>query len=216
MEFFSEVQKTLFGQHLADGIKQLNLNIDEEKQQLLLIYLEQLAKWNKAYNLSGIKQPERMLSLHLLDSLSVLPFINEESVLDVGTGAGLPGIPIAICKPNNDISLLDSNGKKTRFLFQAITQLKLKNVVVINNRVENYQSTESVDIVISRAYSSLAQFITHTRHLLGEKSKLLAMKGHYPQAELDELPEDFKLLEVHELHIPGEAGARHLLEIVRI
>jgi len=216
MEFFSQEQKLLFSQQLADGIKQLNLNIDEEKQELLLRYLEQLAKWNKAYNLSGIKDPGSMLTLHLLDSLSILPFISETSVLDVGTGAGLPGIPIAICKPKTEISLLDSNGKKTRFLFQAITQLSLKNTEVINNRVENYQSPKSVDIVVSRAYSSLAQFISQTRHLLGEKSKLLAMKGHYPQTEIDALPEGFKLLEVHKLHIPGEAGARHLLEIVRI
>ncbi len=216
MEFFSQEQKTLFSQHLADGVKQLNLNIEEEQQGLLLTYLEQLAKWNKAYNLSGIKEPSRMLTLHLLDSLSILPFINEESVLDVGTGAGLPGIPIAICKPKTEISLLDSNGKKTRFLFQAISQLNLKNILVINDRVENYQSPKSFDIVVSRAYSSLAQFINQTRHLLGEKSKLLAMKGHYPQTELDALPKDFKLLEVHKLHIPGEAGIRHLLEIVRI
>lgn len=216
MEFFSQEQKLLFSQQLADGIKQLNLNIDEEKQELLLRYLEQLAKWNKAYNLSGIKDPGSMLTLHLLDSLSILPFISETSVLDVGTGAGLPGIPIAICKPKTEISLLDSNGKKTRFLFQAITQLSLKNTEVINNRVENYQSPKSVDIVVSRAYSSLAQFISQTRHLLGEKSKLLAMKGHYPQTEIDALPEGFKLLEVHKLHIPGEAGLRHLLEIVRI
>lgn len=216
MEFFSQEQKLLSSQQLADGIKQLNLNIDEEKQELLLRYLEQLAKWNKAYNLSGIKDPGSMLTLHLLDSLSILPFISETSVLDVGTGAGLPGIPIAICKPKTEISLLDSNGKKTRFLFQAITQLSLKNTEVINNRVENYQSPKSVDIVVSRAYSSLAQFISQTRHLLGEKSKLLAMKGHYPQTEIDALPEGFKLLEVHKLHIPGEAGARHLLEIVRI
>jgi 16S rRNA (guanine527-N7)-methyltransferase len=216
MEFFSQEQKALFSQHLADGIKQLNLNIDENKQELLLSYLEHLAKWNKTYNLSGIKEPERMLSLHLLDSLSILPFINANAVIDVGTGAGLPGIPIAICNPNKEISLLDSNGKKTRFLFQVSTQLKLKNIAVINDRVENYQSHKSFDIVVSRAFSSLARFIIQTRHLLGEESKLLAMKGHYPQDELDDLPEGFKLLKTHELQIPGETGARHLLEIVRI
>ncbi|PCJ43555.1 MAG: 16S rRNA (guanine(527)-N(7))-methyltransferase RsmG [SAR86 cluster bacterium] len=216
MEFFSQEQKTLFGRDLANGIKQLNLNIDEKKQKLLLTYLEQLTKWNQAYNLSGIKDPARMLPLHLLDSLSILPFINEKSVLDVGTGAGLPGMPIAICNPDKEISLLDSKGKKTRFLFQVSTQLKLKNVVVIHDRVENYRSGKGFDIVISRAYSSLSQFIAQTRHLLGEKGKLLAMKGHYPQAELDDLPDDFKLLNIHELQIPGEAGARHLLEIIRV
>ncbi len=216
MEFFSQEQKHQLSRHLADGINQLNLNIDDKKQVLLLAYLEQLAKWNKTYSLSGIKEPARMVSIHLLDSLSVLPFINGESILDVGTGAGLPGMPIAISQPNKKISLLDSNGKKTRFLFQASTQLNMKNVDVINDRVENYQSQFGFDIILSRAYSSLAQFITQTRHLLGEKSKLLAMKGHYPQTELAGLPNDFKLLNVHELQIPGEAGARHLLELVRV
>lgn len=216
MEFFSQEQKSVLAKDLTAGIKQLNLTLDENKQTLLLAYLEQLSKWNKTYNLSGIKEPARMLSLHLLDSLSILPFISADRVLDVGTGAGLPGIPLAICKPNKEISLLDSKGKKTRFLFQVSAQLNIKNVAVINDRVENYHSQRSFDIVVSRAYSSLHQFATQTRHLLGEKSKLLAMKGHYPQAELDGLPDDFKLLEVHKLQIPGEAGARHLLEIIRI
>jgi 16S rRNA (guanine527-N7)-methyltransferase len=215
MEFFSQEQKTLLGQLLSEGIRTLNLDINTEKQSLLLTYLEQLAKWNKAYNLSGIKDPERMLTLHLLDSLSVLPFINGNSVLDVGTGAGLPGLPIAICQPRKRVNLLDSNGKKTRFLFQTATRLNLNNIIVINERVENYSSPDNVDLVISRAFSSIAQFITQTRHLLGEKSKLLAMKGHYPQAELEDMPPGFKLLKIHELKIPGEAGARHLLEIVR-
>lgn len=216
MDFFSDEQKALFSRDLADGISQLNLTINEKKQESLLIYLEQLAKWNKAYNLSGIKEPARMLSIHILDSLSVLPFINEESVLDVGTGAGLPGIPLAICDPKNEVSLLDSKGKKTRFLFQVSSILNLENVDVINERVENYRSEKCFDIVISRAYSSLSQFVSQTRHLLGEKSKLLAMKGLFPQAEINDLPDDFKLLEAHELQIPGEAGARHLLVITKV
>ncbi|MDG2090235.1 MAG: 16S rRNA (guanine(527)-N(7))-methyltransferase RsmG [Gammaproteobacteria bacterium] len=216
MSVFSEEQKDLLSGVLEAGIKQLNLKIDLQKQELLLAYLEQLVKWNKAYNLSGIKEPERMLSLHILDSLSVLPFINENSVLDVGAGAGLPGIPLAICNPNKEISLIDSVGKKTRFLFQVSSQLNIKNVAVINDRVENYRSEQSFDIVISRAYSSLSQFVAQTRHLLGEKSKLLAMKGLYPQAEINDLPDDFKLLNAHELQIPGEAGARHLLELTKV
>jgi 16S rRNA (guanine527-N7)-methyltransferase len=118
MEFFSQEQKHQLSRHLADGINQLNLNIDDKKQVLLLAYLEQLAKWNKTYSLSGIKEPARMVSIHLLDSLSVLPFINGESILDVGTGAGLPGMPIAISQPNKKISLLDSNGKKHDFFFR--------------------------------------------------------------------------------------------------
>ena len=215
MEFFSQEQRLLLSRDLAEGIQQLNLTIDQEKQQLLLDYLQQLSKWNKAYNLSGIKEPVRMLSLHLLDSLSILPFINTNKILDVGTGAGLPGIPLAICFPEKQITLLDSKGKKTRFLFQVCTQLNINNTTVVHDRVEHYRNNVTFDIVISRAYSSLSRFVAQTRHLLGEQSKLLAMKGQYPQAELDDLPEDFKLLSAHKLQIPGEAGERHLLELVR-
>jgi 16S rRNA (guanine527-N7)-methyltransferase len=215
MEFFSQEQRLLLSRDLAEGIQQLNLTIDQEKQQLLLDYLQQLSKWNKAYNLSGIKEPVRMLSLHLLDSLSILPFINTNKILDVGTGAGLPGIPLAICFPEKQITLLDSKGKKTRFLFQVCTQLNINNTTVVHDRVEHYRNNETFDIVISRAYSSLSRFVAQTRHLLGEQSKLLAMKGQYPQAELEDLPEDFKLLSAHKLQIPGEAGERHLLELVR-
>ena len=216
MGVFPKEQKELLSGALKAGIKQLNLKIDPQKQELLMVYLEQLTKWNKAYNLSGIKEPERMISVHILDSLSVLPLINGHSVLDVGTGAGLPGIPLAICNPGKEISLLDSVGKKTRFLFQVGSLLNIKNITIINERVEKYQSEQSFDIVISRAYSSLSQLITQTRHLLGEKSKLMAMKGLYPQAEINHLPDDFKLLKAHELHIPGELGVRHLLEITKV
>lgn len=216
MESFSEEQRELLSSKLAEGINQLNLKVDQQKQELLLTYLEQLVKWNNTYNLSGIKEPERMLSLHILDSLSVLPFINENSVLDVGTGAGLPGIPIAICNPEKKISLLDSIGKKTRFLFQVCAQLNINNVVIINERVEKFHTEESFKIIISRAYSSLSMFVDQTRHLLEEQSKLLAMKGLYPQAEINNLPDDYKVLKVYELKVPGEDGARHLLEITRV
>lgn len=208
-------KKALLSKSLADGIHQLNLNIDRTKQEGLLAYLEQLLKWNKVYNLSGIKEPARMLSLHILDSLSVLPFIEEETLIDVGTGAGLPGMPIAICNPNKEVCLLDSVGKKTRFLFHVSTELNIKNVAIIQDRVENFRSDKSFDIVISRAYSSLFGLIVQTRHLLGEQSKLLAMKGLYPQEELKELPGGFKLLKAHELRIPGITQPRHLLEIIR-
>ena len=216
MEKISPQAKILFSQQLAEGIKELKLTISADKQDVLLAYLELLAKWNQSYNLSGIKDPALMLNLHLLDSLSILPFTHGQSVLDVGTGAGLPGLPVAICEPGKKVSLLDSNGKKTRFLFQTCVQLGIKNVEVINDRAESYQSIEVFDIVLSRAYSTLAKVIEQTRHLLGEKSKLLAMKGQYPQAEINDLPDDFRLLAVHELKIPGEQGARHLLELSRV
>ena len=182
----------------------------------MLSYLDLLTRWNKAYNLSGIKDPARMLVVHLLDSLSILPYVDGITVLDVGTGAGLPGMPIAICEEQKKLSLLDSNGKKTRFLFQSCVQLGIRNVEVIHERVEHYQNRERFDIVLSRAYSDLAKFIVQTRHLLGEQSKLLAMKGQFPQSEIEKIPEDFKLLEVYVLKIPGEKGARHLLELKKV
>ncbi len=216
MNDFSEAQKTQLRAELTEGIKQLALTVSEQQQDLLIAYLEQLVKWNQVYNLSGIKDPARMLVIHILDSLSVLPYLPAGQVLDVGTGAGLPGIPLAICKPECDVSLLDSNGKKTRFLFQVCAELAINNTKVIQARIENYKQKKKVDIVVSRAYSSLAQFIAQTRHLLGERSKLLAMKGIFPEQELNDLPDDFKLQESHELKIPGESGTRHLLELTRV
>ena len=216
MDGISPQEKTRLSKLLSEGIEQLQLKISTEKQQIMLSYLDLLTRWNKAYNLSGIKDPARMLVVHLLDSLSILPYVDGITVLDVGTGAGLPGMPIAICEEQKKLSLLDSNGKKTRFLFQSCVQLGIRNVEVIHERVEHYQNRERFDIVLSRAYSDLAKFIVQTRHLLGEHSKLLAMKGQFPQSEIEKIPEDFKLLEVYVLKIPGEKGARHLLELKKV
>lgn len=203
------------GQQLAEGIDYLNLEIDSEKQARMLAYLERLLKWNQAYNLSGIRDPQRMLTLHLLDSLSILPFIDADRILDVGTGAGLPGIPLAICLPHYQFSLLDSNGKKMSFVFQTCSALEIGNVDIIQQRVESYQSEEAFAIVLSRAFSSLQQFIEQTRHLLAPQGRLLAMKGQLPREELQDIPQDFRLLKVHELDLPGEPAARHLLELGR-
>ncbi len=208
-------QRQALARQLAAGIEKLGLTVGGREQELLLDYLEQLLKWNQAYNLSGIRDAERMLVLHLLDSLSILPFIDAQVILDVGTGAGLPGIPLAICCPEKTFYLLDSNGKKTRFMFQTVTRLELDNVIVVQSRAESYHCPQVPDIIVSRAFSSLRLFCERTRHLLGDQSKLLAMKGQYPQAELDELPPGYKPGKVHVLSLPGEAGERHLLEIIR-
>ena len=199
---------------LAQGIDKLGLEISANKQELLLNYLYLLIKWNKAFNLSGIKDPEQMLRLHVLDSLSVLPFIiDAQVILDVGTGAGLPGFLLAICCPEKKFILLDSNGKKTRFMFQTAAALGLSNIQVVNGRAEDFQSAEQIDIVLSRAFTSLKQFVSWTQHLLQDTSKLLAMKGLYPEDEVAELPETFRVSNSHILQVPGEAGERHLLEI---
>lgn len=204
-------------ERLAGGIGGLGLDIDAEKQDRLLDYLELLVRWNAAYNLSGIKEAERMLGLHLLDSLSLLPLLpaGSATILDVGSGAGLPGIPLAICLPDKHFILLDSNGKKARFLVQALAALGLENAEVVNQRVESFQSARQIDIVVTRAFSSLQQSLAWIGHLLGDRGSLLAMKGHYPEDELAALPAGFSLRSARALAIPGEDCRRHVLEIGR-
>lgn len=200
---------------LRSGIAALGLALGEAEQGKLLDYLALLARWNAVYNLSGIREPARMLGLHLLDSLSVLPLISGERILDAGTGAGLPGIPLAICLPATHFILLDSNGKKTRFLLQAVAELDLANVEVRNERLERFVDAGHVDMVVTRAFSSLRQSLEWAGSLLGERGVFLAMKGQYPTDELAELPPGFRLTASHALAIPGEDCERHVLEIMR-
>ena len=210
---------------LQIGLDQLELTLSERQKTQLLDYLDLLNKWNKAFNLSGVKDSSEMLSRHLLDSLTLVPFINGQRILDVGTGPGLPGIPLAICFPEKRFVLLDSNGKKTRFVFQAKLQLGLDNVEVQNTRIENFCSLEPVDIVVCRAFSSLADLINMTRHLsvrsggateLGaaNPTKIIAMKGQYPVDELASLPDGFKLKSAKKVDVPGSAVERHIIEII--
>lgn len=200
---------------LAAGIRQIGLVVDSSTQERLLDYLLQLHKWNQAFNLSGIKQLDDMLSLHLLDSLVLAPFIDGECIADVGTGAGLPGFPLALCFPEKHFLLIDSNSKKTRFIFQTAAMLEVKNITVIHSRVEDYASQPQVDIVTSRAFASLADFVNGCRHLLSGSGKFLAMKGLYPTAEIAELPPGFQVSAVHKVDVPGVAAERHILEISR-
>lgn len=200
---------------LRRGIGELGLEIDAGGQAKLLDYLELLVRWNGVYNLSGIKEPERMLGLHLLDSLSILPLVRGEFILDAGTGAGLPGIPLAICLPSTHFILLDSNGKKTRFLLQAAASLDLPNVEVRNERLEGFQSPRQLDMVVTRAFSSLRQSLAWAGHLIGAQGSFLAMKGHFPKDEVEDLPPEFVLAASHALRIPGEDCERHVLEIKR-
>ncbi|WP_024461776.1 16S rRNA (guanine(527)-N(7))-methyltransferase RsmG [Marinimicrobium sp. LS-A18] len=201
---------------LTAGIAELGLTITEHQTEQLLTYLQEFHKWNRAYNLSAVRDIDAMLDRHLLDSLSVLAHVQARTprrLIDVGTGGGLPGIPLAIALPDCQITLLDSNGKKTRFLFHIKTLLKLNNVSVENRRVEQFRPDQPFDIVISRAFASLADMVSGCEHLLSSEGLFMAMKGVYPEAELAEVEDRVELVQSHPLQVPGNEGERHLLEM---
>lgn len=200
---------------LKQGLERLGLAGEEQTLRLLQDYAELLLKWNAAYNLIAEADTDSMVARHLLDSLSIQPFISGTTIVDVGSGAGLPGIPLAIVNPDKHFVLVDSNGKKTRFLFQVKTELGLGNISVENCRIEHYQSPEQIDIVMCRAFSSLKDVVSKTQHLLSATGKLLAMKGRYPQEEIDELPREFTVTEVTKLAIPDSDSERHLIAVAR-
>jgi len=196
---------------LIRGVDALELSIDENKINQLMTYLELFHKWNKTYNLSAVRDPSEMVHRHLLDSLSVVKHIEGERFIDVGTGGGLPGIPLAIMFPEKQFTLLDSAGKKIRFLFQVKTSLGLENVSVENCRVESYQPEAKFSAVISRAFASIKDMIEGCQHLLEPNGCFLAMKGQYPSAELSELEKHYKVVGSFELTVPGSDGERHLI-----
>lgn len=198
---------------LQQGLNELDLNIDESVQVKLLDYVGLLHKWNRTYNLTAVRKPELMVTRHLLDSLVIYPYLQAGRILDVGTGAGLPGIPLALIRPDDEFYLLDSNSKKTRFVTQAVSELELNNVTVVKSRVEEFQPGQVFNTIMSRAFSTLANMVTGTRHLLDSEGVLLAMKGVYPVAEVDDLPAGFELSASIELKVPGLDAERHLLII---
>jgi 16S rRNA (guanine527-N7)-methyltransferase len=194
---------------LAAGIAALGLDVAPEAQQRMLDYLVLVEKWNKAYNLTAVREPAKMLTHHLLDSLSVLPHLRGQRVLDVGSGAGLPGIPLALARPEWQFTLLDSNHKKTTFLRQAAIELKLNNVEVVCDRVETWASPQPFDTVVSRAFSDLPEFLALAGKLCAKTGVVVAMKGVYPHEELAQLPKDFQLRNVVSLNVPGLGAERH-------
>ncbi|MGH8352048.1 MAG: 16S rRNA (guanine(527)-N(7))-methyltransferase RsmG [Pseudomonas sp.] len=200
---------------LSRGAQQLGVELGSQQHAQLLAYLALLIKWNKAYNLTAVRDPDEMVSRHLLDSLSVVPFIEGDNWLDVGSGGGMPGIPLAILFPERRFTLLDSNGKKTRFLTQVKLELKLANLEVIHSRVEAFQPAQPFAGIVSRAFSSLDDFANWTRHLGDRHTQWLAMKGVHPDDELQALPTDFRLQHSHVLKVPGCQGQRHLLILRR-
>ena len=204
-------------EELSTGARQLGVELSEAQHAQLLAYLALLIKWNKAYNLTAVRNPDEMVSRHLLDSLSVMPFIHSDTErwLDVGSGGGMPGIPLAILHPHKQVTVLDSNGKKTRFLTQVKLELKLDNLQVIHSRVEAFQPEQPFSGIVSRAFSSMENFTNWTRHLGDAQTQWLAMKGLHPADELVALPADFKVDSEQALTVPGCQGQRHLLILRR-
>ncbi len=198
---------------LTRGVTQLGLDLSATVQARLLQYVALLAKWNRAYNLTAVREPAAMLDRHLLDSLAVLPHLQGPRVLDVGSGAGLPGIPLALARPDLHFTLLDSNGKKTRFMNQAVAELGLANVSVVQSRIEDYQVPAPFDTVITRAFATVAEVIAGAGRLCAPQGQLLLMKGAYPITELEALPPAYRLREAVRLQVPGLDAERHVLVI---
>lgn len=199
---------------LADGLAVLPLDLNDHIQRQLIDFLYLLVKWNRAYNLTAVRQPEQMVARHLLDSLVIGPFLQGPRILDVGTGAGLPGIPLALAYPEYKFTLLDSNGKKVRFVTQVVAELGLGNVDVVQSRVEAYQPAGRFETITARAYASIKELIEQTAHLRAEGGQYLIMKGAYPVAEIEAMPVGYQLEAIHQLQVPKLDAERHLL-IVR-
>jgi 16S rRNA (guanine527-N7)-methyltransferase len=197
-------------EQLQQGLRAMGLDLPAPTQEKLLNFLGLLEKWNHAYNLTAIREPEQMVSRHLLDSLALLPYLQGSRALDIGTGAGLPGIPLAVARPDIEFTLLDSNAKKTRFVTQAAHELGLKNVTVAQARVEKFQPTAKFDILMARAFASIPDMLAASRHLCAPHGRFLFMKGVFPQDELAAVA-DGDRVEVKALHIPGLDAARHVV-----
>jgi 16S rRNA (guanine527-N7)-methyltransferase len=199
---------------LEAGLQQLQL--DPHFSTPLLAYLALLLRWNGTYNLTAIRDPHDMLVKHLLDSLAMQPFVRDlASLADLGTGPGLPGIPLAITTPNLAVTLVESNGKKTRFLREAVRQLKLDNVTVVTSRIEAFQPDAPFAAITARALATLPLIVQLGGHLLNSEGRLLAMKGQSPDEEIAALPEGWQVRAVHSLHVPGLSAERHLVEVAR-
>ncbi|MBQ5429046.1 MAG: 16S rRNA (guanine(527)-N(7))-methyltransferase RsmG [Neisseriaceae bacterium] len=199
---------------LTDGLAMMNLAITDNKFNQLCLYIDLLEKWNVAYNLTALKDERQMVYHHLLDSLSLTPFVPDtaKTVLDVGSGGGTPGIPLAIYRPDLAVTLVDSNSKKTAFLRQAVIELGLNNVQVITERVENIKEIQ-FDTIVSRAFAELGDFVRLTEQILAKNGVWLAMKGVYPYEEVDRLPENIMVKQVVEVKVPFIDGSRHIVEM---
>jgi 16S rRNA (guanine527-N7)-methyltransferase len=198
---------------LEQGVEKLGIRLPPTAEQRLLDYLALMQKWNRVYSLTAIRDVSKSVSHHLLDSLAVVPHLEGEQILDVGSGPGLPGIPMAIAHPDWHVTLLDSNHKKVSFLNQAVAELKLTNAEVRRERVEQWRPPMLFNVVISRAFSELADFVRLAGHLLAPGGRLAAMKGLYPYEEIAQMPDGYRVIKVVPLSVPGVEGERHLVMI---
>ena len=203
------------GRRLENGAAEIGLSLGRGERDKLLEYLALLEKWNQVYNLTAIRDREKMVSGHLLDCLAVIRYVTGVRMLDAGSGAGFPGIPVAVARPDIQVVLLDSNHKKTAFLRQAVADLQLNNATVVCERVETWQAGEKFDCIISRAFAEIAEFIALTGHLLAPGGVFAAMKGVHPYEEIERLPADFRVRQVHAFAVPGLGAERHLVMIER-
>ncbi|PWV62364.1 16S rRNA (guanine(527)-N(7))-methyltransferase RsmG [Plasticicumulans acidivorans] len=201
---------------IAAGLDGLRLAVSGAVVSRLAAYLSLLEQWNRAYNLTAVRDVREMVPRHILDSLSILPWLHGERVLDVGSGAGLPGIPLALMSPQRTFTLLDGAGKRTRFMTQVVLELELPNVTVVQSRVEAFRPPQPFDTVVSRAFASVEHFVSLAGSLCARDGRLLAMKGLFPAEELAQLPAGYAVLASHRLDVPGVDGERHLIELVPV
>lgn len=201
---------------LKQLVAQTSLQLSEQQLQQLVQYVQLLDKWNSAYNLTSVRDPMEMLVKHIMDSLAVAPFIKGQRIIDVGTGPGLPGIPLAICFPDKEFTLLDSLGKRIRFLNQVKLQLGLKNVTPLQSRVEEHQPDPGYDVVLSRAFASLSDMIGWCAHLPANNGQFLAMKGAQAAEEIAALPDFFKVVANETLFVPELTGQRFLVIVEKV
>lgn len=201
---------------LDSHISELDFAVSDEQKQQLLALVGLLDKWNKAYNLTSVREPQEMLSKHIMDSIVVSPLLEGETFIDVGTGPGLPGLPLAIMNPDKQFVLLDSLGKRIRFIRQVVFELGLKNVTAVQSRVEDYEVQEPFSGVLSRAFASITDMLNWCGHLTDEQGKFFALKGQLTQALDEPVPEGFEIKSIESLKVPGLEGERHLVIISKL
>lgn len=195
---------------LNRGLKAMDLDPPTATRARLIAYVQLLEKWNRQYNLTAVRDPEQMIPRHILDSLSVLPYLKGSRVLDFGTGAGLPGIPLALVRPDLQFTLLDSNAKKISFVRQAVHDLEIRNATVALARVEKFEPEAKFDTLITRAFASLTEIISLSAHLCASNGRMLAMKGVFPQEELAGVGDNYRI-DIKALTVPGLDAERHLV-----